>query len=115
MNQKIVLKTMALSLILSTSMLLQSCKAKEEETTEDTSAVVEEAPAKDQPGTLLADSRAIGVRHRGARELDVLDGRPIAGDHPDGLALRRSAVGAQVRTATRAANDQPVRDRKSVV
>ena len=54
MNQKIVLKTMALSLILSTSMLLQSCKAKEEETTGDTSAVVEEAPvvATDTPAII---------------------------------------------------------------
>lgn len=53
MNQKIVLKTMALSLILSTSMLLQSCKAKEE-ATEDTSAVVEEAPvvATDTPAII---------------------------------------------------------------
>lgn len=42
-SQKMILKTVALSLILSTSMFLQSCKQKEEatEATEET-AVVEE-------------------------------------------------------------------------
>src|SRR6185369_2999780 len=64
--------------------------------------VVEVAVAHRQSRALAADSRAVAVRHLGARELDVRDRRPRPLDDPDRLAFGVGAVRAQVRTAAAA-------------
>ncbi len=67
---------------------------------EDAVLVVVEPAARDgEVGALLADARAVAVGHGRAAQLDPVDGRAVAGDHPDRLALGVLAVGPQVRPA----------------
>ncbi len=70
--------------------------------------VVEPAAGDGEPGALLADAGAVAVGHGGAAELDAVDDRVVAGNHPDGLALGALPGSLQVRSATCASEGEVV-------
>ena len=69
---------------------------------------VEVAVAHREAGAFGADPGAVAMAHRRARELDVLDQRAAALDHPDRLALGVRPGGVQARPAARAAQREIV-------
>src|SRR5688572_29271260 len=68
--------------------------------------VMEITVAQPQPRAFEAYARAVAVRHRGARELDIFDPRVRALDDPDGLAFGDGAARLQMGASADAADSK---------